>query len=165
MRLRISVAGNPIPVIAPHLVEVVIPVGTDAQGVSDQGTHHRACSTIFMDMDIWSPLFAVCFSQQAVEIERACEHGQSASRQMRPLLAWTIPIQFYTVLIRIAQVKSFAYSVIGRSIESCMRPYHSPKRFSQFGAAGKELPGGKVRSRLVVGKPPRLSHVLRPMWW
>jgi hypothetical protein len=89
---------------------------------------------LFIDLCIWFPLFAVCLSQQTVEIERSGEHGQSPIRQMRPLLARTIPIQFYTVLVRIAQVKSLAHSVIGRTIERDAGAYDSPKRITQFGA-------------------------------
>ena len=35
---------------------------------------------------------------------------------MRPLLARRILVQFYTVLVRIAQVKGLTHSLIGRAI-------------------------------------------------
>jgi hypothetical protein len=44
--LGISISRDPVTVVAMKLLQVIVPVRSDAQGVSDKGAHDRAGSSI-----------------------------------------------------------------------------------------------------------------------
>lgn len=84
----------------------------------------------------------------------------------RPRSLRTIPIEFYTVLIRIAQIERFADAMVARAVELYSSFKHSMQRICQRSPCriqdrGVKQSGGAVRRRLAA----LLCQVLRPMWW
>ena len=55
--------------------------------------------------------------EQCDQIERRGEHRKLAVGAARPLFARTIPIKLDAVVVGIAQIKRFAYAVIGGTLE------------------------------------------------
>src|SRR5690242_2568553 len=56
-------------------------------------------------------------AQKCIEVEWAREHGNGAVRIAWPFVAGTIAIKLEAVLVGIAQIQRFAYSVVARIIE------------------------------------------------
>ena len=68
------------------------------------------------------------------------EHREFALCSARPLIPWPVPIQFDAVLIRIAQIKRFAQTVIGCAVERDVGRDQSAQRIGEFGAGGIASP-------------------------
>lgn len=76
--------------------------------------------------------------QEIFQIQRLRIHSQSAVRGAGPGLLGFVPIKLNAVLIRIAEIKSFADSVIRCPIERNTCPDQSLQGISKLGSGGIE---------------------------
>ena len=105
-------------------------------------------------------------AEQALEVEPPREHRQPALGRAGPRRLGPVPVELDPVLVRVAQVERLADAVVAGAVERDAGGDQPAQGVGQRRAGRIEdgevvEPGGARRRR----RPPRLSQVLRPMWW
>ena len=76
------------------------------------------------------------FREQHIQIQPASEHGQAAVGRTRPLFGRAVPIKFHAVIVRVAEVKRLADTVVGCAFQFNARSEDAAQRIRQQGAGG-----------------------------
>ena len=94
------------------------------------------------------------------------EHLQRAVRLLRPLVLRPVPIELDAVVVRVAQVERLGDAVVAGAFERDLGDDQPLERIGEQ-PPGRVEDGGMVETGGAGGGgwPPRLSQVLRPIWW